>query len=393
MNSLSRRTIVSLVAAVLLLLGLNLWMAPKVALRESPTSFGVERQGYKAAYDLLLELGVPVSRSYVGPGAIPADRSLWLVSPSFLNGDLRDDDAAGGALLRWVRAGGTAVVFGDPESDWKRLNIERGVSVSDAANLIEGDFAPRARKLDATELVHFAAAHEKTVRGKTADDKTVDDQAARGKARVRLTCGGAPFALEIPLGAGRLVAIADGRFLRNANLGSGDASVLLVDLVRALGPPVFDEYFHGLVESGSLVATLAGSRVILALGAGLLLALLWVGEQRSWPPRRLAERAEEPAPSIASFLDSLGVLYARARDPGAAFRAYRAGFLVRVRRQLWPHGEFSEQLLLERLERDRSLLPETRHWLIDGAMPANESELVSAVRAIESYPGIGTGIG
>jgi len=378
MNSLSRRRIVSLVAAVLLLLGLNLWMAPKVALRESPTSFGVERQGYKAAYDLLLELGVPVRRSYVRPGAIPAKGSLWLVSPSFLNGDLRDDDAAGGALLRWVRAGGTAVVFGDPESDWKRLNVKRGIGVSGAANLIKGDFAPRARKLDVADLVHFAAA---------------DDKPAHDKARVRLTCDGAPFALEMPLGAGRLVAFADGRFLRNANLGSDDASVLLVDLVRALGSPVFDEYFHGLVESGSLVATLAGSRVILPLGAGLLLALLWVGEQRSWPPRRLAERAEEPAPSIASFLDALGVLYARARDPGAAFRAYRAGFLVRVRRQLWPHGEFSEQLLLERLERDRSLLPETRHWLIDGATPANESELVSAVRAIESYPGIGTGIG
>jgi hypothetical protein len=248
-----------------------------------------------------------------------------------------------------------------------------------AANLITGDFAPRARKLDVTDLMHFAAT----------DDKTADDQAAHDQARVRLTCDGATFALEMPLGAGRLVAVADGRFLRNANLGADDASVLLVDLVRALGPPVFDEYFHGVVESGSLVATLAGSRVILALGAGLLLALLWVGEQRSWPPRRLAERAEEPAPSIASFLDALGVLYARARDPGAAFRAYRAGFLHRVRRQLWPHGEFSERLLLERLERDRSLPPETRHWLIDGATPANESELVSAVRAIESYPGIG----
>ena len=28
-------------------------------------------------------------------------------------------------------------------------------------------------------------------------------------------------------------------------------------------------------------------------------------------------------------------------------------------------------------------------WLIDGATPANESELIRAVRAIESYPGIG----
>jgi hypothetical protein len=60
-----------------------------------------------------------------------------------------------------------------------------------------------------------------------------------------------------------------------------------------------------------------------------------------------------------------------------------------VRRQLSPHGEFSERLLLERLAHDRSLPAETRRWLIDGAAPANESELVSAVRAIESYPGIG----
>ena len=374
MNSLSRQSLVSLVAAVLLLLGLNLWMAPKVALRESPTSLGVERQGYKAAYDLLLELGVPVRRSYVQPDAIPATGPLWLVSPFFLNADLRDDDAAGSDLLRWVRKGGTAVVFGDSESDWKRLDLKRGISASGSANLVKGDFAPRSRKLDVPELVHFAAPGYKT---------------AYDEARVRLTCDGAPFALEMPLGAGRLVAVADGRFLRNANLGSDDASVLLVDLVRALGPPVFDEYFHGLVESGSLAATLAGSRVILPLGVGLLLALLWVGEQRSWPPRRLAGQAEEPAPSIASFLDSLGLLYARARDPGAAFRAYRAGFLRRVRRQLSPHGEFSERFLLARLERDRSLPPETRHWLIDGATPVNESELVSAVRAIESYPGLG----
>jgi hypothetical protein len=211
---------------------------------------------------------------------------LWLVSPSLLNGDLRDDDAAGVTLLRWVRAGGTAVVFADPESDWKRLDIKRGISASGAANLINGDFAPRARKLDVPEQVHFARAHDQT--------------------RVRLTYGGAPFALDMSLGAGRLVAVADGRFLRNAYLGSDDASVLLVDLVRALGPPVFDEYFHGLVESGSLVATLAGSRVILPLGIGLLLALLWVGEQRSWPPRRLAGQSEEPAPSIAAFLDTLG---------------------------------------------------------------------------------------
>ena len=373
MNSLPPRSIASLVAALVLLLGLSLWMAPRLALKSSATSFGVERQGYKAAYDLLLELGVPVRRSYVAPSATPPTGSLWFVSPSFLDPGQREDTAAAGTVLRWIRAGGTAVVFGGPQSEWKRLGITRGISVSNGGQQIKGDFAPLARQLDVLDLVHFASGHDHL-------------------ARVRLTCltcGGAPFALELRLGAGRLVAVADGRFLRNANLGSYDASVLLADMVRALGPPVFDEYFHGLVESDSLVATLAGSRVMLALAAGLLLALLWVGEQRSWPPRRLACKGEEPAPSIASFLDSLGLLYERSRDPAAAFRVYRTGFLHRARRQLWPHGEFSERLLLERLAHHRALPGETRRWLIDGAAPSTESELVSAVRAIESYPGIG----
>jgi hypothetical protein len=371
MSALPRCTIAALAAAVLLLLGLNLWMAPRLALKSSATSFGVERRGYKAAYDLLLESGVPVRRSYVAPSATPAHGSLWFVAPAFLDSLQRENAAAAGAVLRWIRAGGTAVVFGGPASDWKRLGITRGISVSSGGQQVKGDFAPLTRRLDVLELMHFASGHD--------------------QARVRLTCltcGGAPFALEMPLGVGRLIAVADGRFLLNANLGSEDTSVLLADFVRALGPPVFDEYFHGLVESDSLVATLAGSRVILPLAAGLLLALLWVGEQRSWPPRRLAGRGEEPAPSIASFLDSLGMLYARARDPAAAFLVYRTGFLRRTRRQLWPHGEFSEQLLLERLAHHRALPAETRRWLIDGAVPATEGELVSAVRAIESCPGV-----
>jgi hypothetical protein len=369
MSPLPRRTIISLAAAVmLLLLGLNLWMAPGLALKRSATSFGVGRDGYKAAYDLLRELGVPVGRSYVRPSATPLKRSLWFVAPSFLEPDGHAAAAAAGELLRWVRAGGTAVVFGDPGSDWKKLDIARAISAAGPVELVEGDFAPRARKLDVPGLVHFAPAHD--------------------QARVRLKCDGAPFALELSLGAGRLVAVADGRFVRNANLGSDDASVLLVDLVRALGPPVFDEHFHGLVESSSLLTALAGSRVMLPLAIGVLLAIVWVGERRSWPPRRLAGQSAGPTPSIAAFLDSLGMLYERAGDPGAAFRAYRAGFLRRVRRQLWPHGEFSERLLLERLAHDRSLPSQTRHWLIAGAPPASESELVSAVRALESYPGL-----
>lgn len=162
MSPLPRRTIVTLAAAlILLLLGLNLWIAPRLALKRSATSFGVERHGYKAAYDLLLELGVPVRRSYVRPSAAPTRGSLWFVLPSFLEPGESDTgaDAAAGELLRWVRAGGRAVVFGGPDSDWKRLDIARAVAAGGGAaspdgaaasagtgvELIEGDFAPRAQ--------------------------------------------------------------------------------------------------------------------------------------------------------------------------------------------------------------------------------------------------------
>lgn len=369
MKSLPPRAVVLSAVAILVLLGVDLWMAPRLALQRSATSFGVGRNGYKAAYDLLSELGIPVKRSYLRPGVIPVRRPLWFVSPSFLEPALQAGVGSGAReVTRWVRAGGTAVIFGGPGSDWKRLGIAHVTSAAGKAEIVAGAFAPRARMLDVTGLMHFVSAGD--------------------RARIRLKSDGAPFALDFALGAGHMILIADGRFLLNANLGKDDDSLLLADLVRALGPPSFDEYFHGMVESSSLVATVAGSRVMLPLCVGLLLALLWVGERRSWPPRRPARRSEVPSPSIVSFLDSLGALYGRAGDPVAAFRAYRAGFLHRVGRQLSPRGEFSERLLMERIAHDRSLPAETRHWLIDGATPNSENELIDAVRALESYQGI-----
>jgi hypothetical protein len=105
----------------------------------------------------------------------------------------------------------------------------------------------------------------------------------------------------------------------------------------------------------------------------------------SWPRRELDKAGEYPTPSVAPFIDSLGVLYSRSGDPTATLRAYRSGFIRRMRRQISPGPELSEDAVLERLARDRSLPAETRRWLIDRTTPANQAELISAVRAIESY--------
>lgn len=370
---MSRTAIVASVTLLALLLAVDLWLAPNLALDRSPTSFGVASAGYKAAFELLSELGFAPDRSYLPPGASVehklAKRARWFVSPGFLAPDKTDGAAEASDVLRWIRAGGIAVVFGAPDSDWTRLGLNRETSAGGAASVISGPTARSARKLPLAGLLRFKPA------AKAGDEH----------ARVLLTADGAPFALELKPGSGRLIAIADNTFLRNANLGTGDASAIVVDLALAFGAPSFDEWSHGFAPPGSIVAVLLGSRAVLPLVIALVAALAWILEQHSWPRRELDEAGEYPTPSVAPFIDSLGVLYSRSKDPTAALRAYRSGFIRRMRRQISPGVELSEDAVLERLARDRSLPAETRRWLIDRTAPANQAELVSAVRAIESY--------
>jgi hypothetical protein len=369
----SRTAIAASVALLALLLAVDLWLAPNLTLDRSPTSFGIVGSGYKAAFELLTELGFAPDRSYQPPtpraGHELSKRARWFVSPGFLEPDKPAAAAEARDVLRWIRAGGTAVIFGAPDSDWTRLGLDRETSAAAAESEVSGPIASGARELPIAGLVRFKPA------AKASDDH----------ARVLLTAGGAPFALELKPGSGRLIAVADSAFLRNAELGMGDASAIVVDLAVAFGPPRFDEWSHGFATPGSIVAMLLGSRVILPLVIALVAAIAWVLEQHSWPRRELDQADEQPAPSVASFIDSLGVLYSRAGDPVAALRAYRSGFLRRTRRQISPGAELSEEAVLERIVRDRALPAETQRWLIDTAAPASQAELVSAVRAIESY--------
>jgi hypothetical protein len=365
---MSRYYPVVVVGVLAVLLGVNLWFWPDLELQRSATSFGVGDDGYKAAYDLLSELGLSVNRTYIPVSQIPTNQPLWLVSPSLLDTGEPDADPNAIQLLKWIRAGGTAIVFGEPGSAWKRLGITAKTQAAGDDSLISGDFTPIARDIPIKGLLFFSGS---------------------GKARVRLHSGKAPFALELPLGAGRLIAVADGRFMRNANLGHGDASVLVFDLARALGTPIFDERSHGLAAAISLPGVIITSRAVVPLGLGLLAALLWLGEQRRWPRRTLAGSPEGPQPSIGAFVDSLGVLYSRANDPQAVFRAYRAGFVRRLGKQFSPRAELTEDRIVERLAGDRTMPAEIRRRLVDGVAPRDERELVLAVRAIESYSDAG----
>ena len=376
MNPVPKRILVSSGALILLLLAINLWLRPNQALQTSPTSFGLMRDGYKAAFDLLNEMHLPVTRSFHRPNLMPTNQTVWLVAPSFLIADKpgAEDDAH--ELTQWVERGGTAVVFGEPGSNWIALGITHEGEKSDAERfLMKNQATGELRWLVTPHLLHFK-------------DSSAKDPAVRAREHVILMANGKPFALEISMGKnhGRIVAIADSDFLRNENLGEGDASLVVADLARAYGAPVFDEHSHGLAPTSSLARAVLESRAILPILVGLLLAMLWAASQRVWPRRPLDNDLELPAPSIASFVESLSILYSRASDPAAVFHAYRSGFLRRLRRQLGVRADYPEDLLKERLACDRSLSAETRHWLLDAEVPGDQRDLLSAVRAIESYP-------
>src|SRR5271163_280466 len=311
MTRLPKRTLFSVAALALLLFCLNLWMQRGTSLENSDTSFGVGIDGYKAAYDLLSEVNLPASRSYARPGRVPHNRVLWFIVPDFLSSpeDMPAGEADTDDLMKWIRAGGTAVMMGDLDSKWIRFDIDGPSSAAAQESTFQGDFTPRARKIPIPGMVHF-------------------NQVNAG-ARVRLTADGEPFAIDLKIGSGRLVAIADGRFVLNSNLDQGDSSVLLIDLVRALGAPDFDEHSHGLAAPESVLALLANPGLLAVLGLSLITAILWIAEQHSWPRRMLDDQTQGPAPSVESFVESLGVLYSRANDPSAAFEAYRTSFLRR----------------------------------------------------------------
>lgn len=363
MLPIPRRVLYSILALMLVLLGINLWIERSTSLDSSATSLGVGVVGYEAAYELLLELHFPARRSYVRPVHVPHDRVLWMVMPDFLNPEAMLTDTDVNDLKEWIKAGGIAVVMGNVASQWERLDLDATAEAGDQTSLVKGDFARGGLTIPIEGLAHFKSA-----------DKD---------ARIRLTSEGKPFALETKIGAGKLIAIADGAFVLNSNLDKADSSVLLVELARAIGTPDFDEHSHGLVASESAFALLSNPRLLILLAIVSITALLWIAQQHSFPARGLRDE-QSRAPSLDSFVESLGVLYSQSNDPYAVFNAYRTSFLRRARRHLSPRIELSEHSAIERLARDQSLSDESRSWLQGRKSPTNETELVHAVRALES---------
>jgi hypothetical protein len=360
----------------------------------TPTSFGRIPAGQGALYDLLRELGLPVARSFASPEALTADRTLWFIEP---DEGCAARSLSGASLAPWLEAGGRAVVLLPARLSACPADATLGgfalpgreeaapggdgpapagaPAASEAMRVtVEGAWLRAPRSLELAAPVRFVpeTAWSEAQRGAGGD----------GSWRVAATEAGRPFALERTVGRGRLLVIADGRFLENQWLDRADAAPLAVDLALALGPPWIDERTHGLVPSrGTLVYLLRSPALPCFAGMALLaLAFAWYGAAE--PPRRVAE-VDPSAPSLESYVQSLAGFYAATGDHARVLERYRELTARRLRRHFGLPPDAPLASLVDRLGRRPGLSRAGVAQLASRASASNASELARAVALLD----------
>lgn len=202
-----------------------------------------------------------------------------------------------------------------------------------------------------------------------------------------------PVILRIPLGKGRVVAIADPTFLRNDVLRHGRTSVLALKTIAlarpdTTSPVIFDEYHHGFGTHANLLAAIARfmggtppGLLILQLSIAGILLVAAVGA-RPLPPRArdVTERR-----SALEHVDALAAAYEGAVAVRTVARRLVRG--LRRRHPVGSTGTLGEVEYLSLLRERRPPVADDALLLADacerGVVPARLPELLAASDRID----------
>jgi len=300
----------------------------------------------------------------------------------------------GPGLKSWIAGGGTAVVFLPPDLEvCSQDAMLGGIAVPPREEIagnragtagkpdkgserepelsLKGELVPHPRRFDFPTLFTF-------------QELPADAAANRAEPpwRVMARLDGHPLVLGMELDQGRLVVVADARFLWNSGLDRADAAPFVVDLVRAYGVPWIDERAHGLMISQSAVAYLVGSAAAPFLAGAAIFALAFVWFHAATPTRRVAE-LDPSAPSLDRFVDSLAACYASTRDYARVFERFRELSSRRLRRHFGLPLDTQESQLFARLRWRSALSSESLDLLARGTLPRSANQLVRAVQRID----------
>lgn len=284
------------------------------ALLRRPSTFFTDPSGARALF-LVMKQFLPATAQWrrpfqylPKPGSADAASTLIAAGPARpLSGSEVDH------LDRWLASGGQLILL--TANGWPmrpRMSSNDADSIETPA---QNDAEPGAMPM---LLSRYAGAlhwtkEEKLITGRAAGSSIPNGEITlawrrgfthTGGAKVVASAGNTAVAVEIPVGQGRIIAVADPTMASNGALRRSDNAVWLVSLAAGWGNGkiLFDEYHHGFGQkrgawqlTRAFFATPWGWCVLQVVAAGLLYVFAY--------RRRFGRIRELPAPNRASPLE------------------------------------------------------------------------------------------
>jgi hypothetical protein len=294
-------------ALIALLTGVAFFLAPADSSpRTAGSSFSTRRDGAKAAFLVLKQLGHQIDRSYDPLAALPAGgRNTTLILAGPAERPSRQDVRA---LRTFVEEGGVLLAYGPSAAPF----IPGARAPADVP-AIEGEI----REFSASLPTALSAQAEK-VSARVVPASDLDDSfmTVFGSSRE-------PAVVTARLGGGRIVWCLDDSPVTNTGLPRASNVRFLANAAATPGTRriLWDEHYHG--QRRSMWSYFAGTPLPWA-GAQFLLAAIAafvaVGRRRGPIRARFAESRTSPL----EFVDTMAALYERAGSERAAVEAARA---------------------------------------------------------------------
>ena len=278
---------------------------------QRPSSFFTDSSGARALF-LIAKQFFPATEQWRRPiHLLPLPGSPDAAGTMITIGPTRPLAASEAEHLhRWLVAGGQLILLA--ANGWplrqraapgERELTEESVSDDGTGETFLSGYAPGLHSTKAGQMSTGRAA------GSSLPDGEMilgwrRSFAGTGGATVVASGGNAALAVEIPVGQGRIIAIADPTMASNGALRHSDNAVWLITLATgwSQGKVLFDEYHHGFGQKRSAVEltrafflTPWGWCVLQIIAAGLLYTFVY--------RRRFGRIREMPMPNRASPLE------------------------------------------------------------------------------------------
>ncbi|HEX2155130.1 MAG TPA: DUF4350 domain-containing protein [Acidimicrobiia bacterium] len=311
-----RRILIWLAAAVLAL-NVVVWVVSRFATDggvsgPDGSSFVTTEMGSAATAGMLERLGYQVSRLRV-----PLDEAGLDPAGSLVIVDVGESEYSTSelnAVDRFLRDGGRVLVAGQAAMV-ERLIDHPPEWQSDGASHAEmvGDVTGQASGSTVT-LSGFGALE---ISGVDAPFLTAPDGTVVGSYRA--------------VGQGVFLWLADSQPLHNDGIGRSGSAVAAVGMIDPVTTVAFDEFRHGFIEGGGILAAIP-PRVKVALflgGVVTLLALIAYG-RRFGPPYDIVRRLP---PGREAYLDAVAGMMARSGETAEALAVIREEGRLRLRQR------------------------------------------------------------